>query len=335
MEITNSSYQKLLTQVKQKITQTQTSIIKTITRQKVVMAWQVGELIDQHLLTTNTPRYGKNLINQLSKDTQISDTVLYKMRKFYQSYPALPEENSSLNWSHYRNLSSIKEESQRKYLENLAIKNNWASQKLIEEIKINKDKNSENDNKQTPKTISPIRGQLFTYPLVNKKIPDDKKLIDCGFGIYKDFAINTTTGTAVLSAKTETGNYSFEEIDTDNKKLNIYKAYLERVVDGDTIRVILDLGFNIYHHKILRLKGINAPELKTKEGEKSYKIMSNILQNTPFLIIKTIKVDIFGRYVADIFFDDNKNAKEDPQQVANKGVYLNQLLLDKGAASIF
>ena len=55
----------------------------------------------------------------------------------------------------------------------------------------------------------------------------------------------------------------------------------------------------------------------------------------PFLVIKTIKIDIFGRYVADIYFDKNKRKKLDPQEVANKGGYLNQLLIDKGSAELF
>ena len=46
-----------------------------------------------------------------------------------------------------------------------------------------------------------------------------------------------------------------------------YKAKLDRVVDGDTIDVNIDLGFDISVHKRVRLAGINAPESRTRDLE--------------------------------------------------------------------
>ena len=39
-----------------------------------------------------------------------------------------------------------------------------------------------------------------------------------------------------------------------------YKAKLCRVIDGDTIEALIDLGFEIAIRKKIRLYGINAPE---------------------------------------------------------------------------
>ena len=45
----------------------------------------------------------------------------------------------------------------------------------------------------------------------------------------------------------------------------VYQATLERVVDGDTIDVTLDLGFNVKLHKQrCRLAGIDTPESRTR-----------------------------------------------------------------------
>ncbi|MHC1610385.1 MAG: thermonuclease family protein [Candidatus Methanospirareceae archaeon] len=41
----------------------------------------------------------------------------------------------------------------------------------------------------------------------------------------------------------------------------IYKAKLERVVDGDTVDLIVDVGFYISVHQRFRLKGIDTPEI--------------------------------------------------------------------------
>ena len=45
----------------------------------------------------------------------------------------------------------------------------------------------------------------------------------------------------------------------------VYKAILERVIDGDTIDVTLDLGFDVKLHKQrCRLAGIDTPESRTR-----------------------------------------------------------------------
>jgi micrococcal nuclease len=129
-------------------------------------------------------------------------------------------------------------------------------------------------------------------------------------------------------------NYSFKMVSSSKRKMNIYKAQLERIVDGDTIRVILDLGFEVFHREILRLKGINAPERKTNEGKRSKEVLEDILGYVPFLIIKTISIDVFGRYVADVFFDEGKNEHINPQIIAESGKYLNQTLLDLGVVEM-
>ena len=46
-----------------------------------------------------------------------------------------------------------------------------------------------------------------------------------------------------------------------------YKAIIRRVVDGDTVDVTLDLGFNILYNSRIRLHGIDAPESRTRDLE--------------------------------------------------------------------
>ena len=50
------------------------------------------------------------------------------------------------------------------------------------------------------------------------------------------------------------------------QKLFHYKATVGRVVDGDTIDVTLNLGFDIYYKGRIRFMGINAPESRTKDA---------------------------------------------------------------------
>ena len=54
----------------------------------------------------------------------------------------------------------------------------------------------------------------------------------------------------------------------NNPAAFVYQAELERVVDGDTVDVTLDLGFDVKLHKQrVRLHGIDTPESRTRNLE--------------------------------------------------------------------
>jgi endonuclease YncB( thermonuclease family) len=361
-------YAKILSDVQMQINQARGKIIENITRQKVVMAWEIGKIINEHLSRNTKTGYGEKLIEQLVQDTSLSDKILYKMRSFYQAYPKLPRDDSHLNWTHYQMLSGVKKEEERQRLENLTRENAWSTDDLQHEV--NKSKNIENNSSEEPETkvtigngrfakkdakgnviaktttvtkLRPERGQLFSYPLISIE-ETGKTYIDLGFNIFREIeeALPATVqqANAVDVTKTEskqkTGSvavYSLKKSELRTRKFNTYKAYLERVVDGDTLHFNVDLGFKTLHKEIFRLKGLNAPESNTDEGKKSSRVLNNLLKDVAFVVIKTIKTDIYGRYVADVFLPSD--AKEnDPQKVANGGVYLNQLLLEKGSVTI-
>ena len=46
-----------------------------------------------------------------------------------------------------------------------------------------------------------------------------------------------------------------------------YNATIRRWVDGDTVDVTLDLGFDILYNNRIRLYGINTPESRTRDLE--------------------------------------------------------------------
>ena len=54
-------------------------------------------------------------------------------------------------------------------------------------------------------------------------------------------------------------------------KMYTYNATLDRVVDGDTINAIIDLGFDVFVKKRIRFAGINAPESRTRDLEEKAK----------------------------------------------------------------
>jgi len=115
------------------------------------------------------------------------------------------------------------------------------------------------------------------------------------------------------------------------ERLHLYSAMLEKVVDGDTLVLFIDLGFNTWRSERIRLRGIDTPERKTPEGQAAKKFVEEKLRGNRHLVVQTFKVDIYGRYVADIFYLLGEGNRE---QIAREGHFLNQEILDAGHAEI-
>ena len=80
-----------------------------------------------------------------------------------------------------------------------------------------------------------------------------------------------------------------------------YSATLIKIVDGDTVDVLIDLGFNISKKERVRLLGIDTPESATKDlvekklGIEAKAYTSNwFAKNTRFKL-QTTKEDKYGR----------------------------------------
>ena len=81
----------------------------------------------------------------------------------------------------------------------------------------------------------------------------------------------------------------------DNPDAFVYQAELDRVVDGDTVDVILDLGFDVKLHKQrVRLHGIDTPESRTRNlAEKKLGLAAK--ERLKELCVGTFKVKSLGK----------------------------------------
>ena len=81
-----------------------------------------------------------------------------------------------------------------------------------------------------------------------------------------------------------------------------YNAVVDNVVDGDTVDLSIDLGFDIWHKARVRLLGIDTPEKWYHYGKvvKAYVQEKLELQNVQ---ISSTKPDKYGRYLVDIYID--------------------------------
>ncbi len=92
----------------------------------------------------------------------------------------------------------------------------------------------------------------------------------------------------------------------------VYNAILEKVVDGDTIDVTLDLGFNVFLQKQrCRLAGIDTPESRTRNleekalGKKASARLSELCVGS--FKIQSFGKGKYGRILAIPYTEDGKD----------------------------
>lgn len=85
-----------------------------------------------------------------------------------------------------------------------------------------------------------------------------------------------------------------------------YSAKVLKVVDGDTVWLDVDLGFNVRQEMSIRLWGINAPEMNTPEGKESKRFLQSYLAVGQHVILdsRRDKKEKYGRYLGVIYVDD-------------------------------
>ena len=91
-----------------------------------------------------------------------------------------------------------------------------------------------------------------------------------------------------------------------------YNCTVEKVVDGDTIDVVLDLGFDILYKSRVRLFGIDTPESRTRNkdekarGKMAGSFLEEAIEDGEKVVIQTKLKDSrgkFGRVLGDVVVD--------------------------------
>ena len=94
-----------------------------------------------------------------------------------------------------------------------------------------------------------------------------------------------------------------------------YVKKVTKVVDGDTIDVEIDLGFDISFSSRVRLAGIDTPESRTTDkmekalGLESKEYLKKAIDASKTVVIKTEKMDSsekYGRILGWLFLDGSK-----------------------------
>jgi micrococcal nuclease len=90
-----------------------------------------------------------------------------------------------------------------------------------------------------------------------------------------------------------------------------YRAALIRVVDGDTVHLDVDLGVDIHTRMIVRLAGINCPEMNTDRGKAAKAWTQGWFDRQGWYVrVMTVKDkrEKYGRYLAHILSIDGTSS---------------------------
>jgi endonuclease YncB( thermonuclease family) len=79
-----------------------------------------------------------------------------------------------------------------------------------------------------------------------------------------------------------------------------YRAVVDNVVDGDTVDLSVDLGFDVWFKTRVRLNNIDTPEKWFEYGKVVKRYVQQSLQGKEVTLTST-KQDKYGRYLVEIF----------------------------------
>ena len=110
---------------------------------------------------------------------------------------------------------------------------------------------------------------------------------------------------------------------TSQGKLFTYKVKeVLRIIDGDTLIINIDIGFNLTLSQTIRIKDIDAPELRTidplekAQGIASRTFVENWLKEKS-LIVQTYKDDKYGRMLGNFICNDTGKSLAEAMIAAN------------------
>ena len=115
----------------------------------------------------------------------------------------------------------------------------------------------------------------------------------------------------------------------------IYRAKLDRVVDGDTVDALIDVGFDIWFKKRIRFKGVDTWESRTRNLEekalglkakaRTKELLEKVSSKSGYFRIKSYGLGKYGRVLAEVFIMD-KDGKQ---------WNINETLISEGHAYVY
>lgn len=311
----SDGYAKLLSQVRETLLLGQ----QRVEEEKVRTYHETGRLINRYLHKSDHPNqeHGRQVVARLAEHLKIGAKVLYRCMRFAESFPTFAARRK-LTWAHYRALMTLEDETKRRELTERAESHQWSSRAL--ELKIRNLKwdarVQDLEGEELPRLAVPESGPLFHYRVLDPQTVQEKEkrllLVDLGFSCCRD--LDAITGQTfkpldvIESVRVAEDRYRLQRSKKTESALYHYQATVEKVVDGDTLRVVVDLGFHTRTRQYLRLRGLDAPELDTREGRAAAGFVQARIRASDAILLTSTKSDKYDRYLADVFYQNKQGS---------------------------
>ena len=115
----------------------------------------------------------------------------------------------------------------------------------------------------------------------------------------------------------------------------IYRAKLDRVVDGDTVDALIDVGFDIWFKKRIRFMGLDTWESRTRDleekklgklaKERTRQLLEDVSSKSGYFRLKSHGLGKYGRVLGELFVMDG----------TGKQINVNETLIAEGHAYIY
>ena len=99
------------------------------------------------------------------------------------------------------------------------------------------------------------------------------------------------------------------DIDIKNH-LYTFQAICTNVVDGDTIDILLDLGFKTTAERRVRLLNVDTPERGQENNKEATNFTKSCVEGKK-IYVQTYKSDVFGRYLANVWYENGQRNLND------------------------
>ncbi len=334
-EAGDEAYEALRQAVAELLAGERTESRREMEQQRVRCYWRVGRLLHEVMPRSRSGQraaYGNQVVPRLAGDVEVRERLLYEMLHFFRGFSKLPT-SAVLGWSHYRSLLRVGSKRARDYYARLADEQAWSVRQLETHVQEGLFELSQEgaSGEEFPELAL---GRLFTY----RVLPSSRGLrLDLGFGIQsRDHLVSlegAEPGDIVRSQRIRgdgLATYGVRRIDAVEGDLYTYRAEVERVVDGDTLAVMVDLGLGMMVEKTIRLRGIDAPEMSRQEGWAARGFVEEALSASPDVVITTRRMDKYGRYLGDLMYHPKWR---DAKRILRGGYLLNRELVKSGMAA--
>lgn len=188
--LSGGKYTKLVLDIRKLLDEGRSKAQSALNRELMRTYWNVGERLAEERLTENAG-YGESVMEKLAYELRTDRSTLVRCLQFHRDYPNGVPEGTTLSWSHFRALLTVKDDKARAFYEETSEEKKWTYEQLARAIQADHYGLSQptgGTKKQPPKKLVRPKGGPFVYRAEVLRVIDGDTILarlDLGFDVWK------------------------------------------------------------------------------------------------------------------------------------------------------